>query len=715
MKNIRLTDRLSGQLFGKNKITGLPGQFLLDSDGEIQLNGWSVKNPAYLVPSPGGRIKITNEYGEEINLDNWDSRLLPVQHEKYSYLMFANRLGEKTIDNGESFSDWLNISPLVLQDLSKVQLNDFDHIIERHIWHLEEICRRPQTRLRIEIELMPVGRARRIPPKAYAYLAAHTEDWEHRKLMSVAPRRILSTMPDELINFYENRLVARLVYELYKYLRIRWEEGIAHKSGLDHFEIGTYHRQQRIYNLMGESVGLLQLQSQTQSFLHFIEGLYSRIVVLLNSQVYKEINAQERDQVPDEVRNTNILVNDRHYRFVNLLWKEYLKKNPHRSKTMPEITKEQQDLCQGFYRFSRLIICHSLDALGYNSQSSNPSDDNFTLLTSAWGTIQIDWNKDQSIAIKKDNQLILRFVPIISTLASVAHKTIENIEFIQSSLEASEKKSTAVQVFTVILYPGQVAEFADLDEKVRMQAMTIGIDLPQPRFFGLIPISSYLPGSVERVGRAIRWAIWNSLFSNYPLLVNIPVRFEEEILKEKNSWLRFSGNHGIAHLLRQPDSAEKHSLQEYIRQKRSELQSKGGRASQMDIDQLVECEKSIELMISKLEALYVCPFCHQKIRFDDFSAREENSFSCTCRNRDCREAQWGLRICGNCRKKYPYLIQNGEGLHIPEKTVAGWLDDIFGMDILAEPCPKNPTNWDFHCPHCGYCPAAKTSTQCRSL
>lgn len=388
MKGIRLTDRLIGQPWKKNKKAGLPGQFLLNSDGAVQLNGWYVKNFAYLVPTPGGKIKITNDFGEELALDNWDSRLLPIQHEKYSYLMFANRLGE-LIDNRSFFSDWLKVSPLVLQDLSKVQLNTFDHMIERHIWHLEEVCRRPQTRLKIEIELMPVGRARRIPPKAYAYLAAHTEDWEHRKLISVAPSRILSTLPDELINFYENRLVARLVYELYKYLRIRLEEGKAYKSGLDYFELGTYHRQQRVYNLMGEAVDLVQLQSQTQSFLHFIEGLYSRIVALLNSQVYKEINTQERDQIPDEVRNTNILVNDRHYRFVNLLWKEYLKKNPHRPKTMLEITKEQQELCQGFYSFSRLAICHSLQALGYSPQGSNQPNDNSTLLSSAWQQFSI--------------------------------------------------------------------------------------------------------------------------------------------------------------------------------------------------------------------------------------------------------------------------------------------------------------------------------------
>ena len=721
MKGLRLIDRLSGQIWTANQEANLAGLVLLDSEQPVWLNGLQVEHTAYLVALPNGKIHLKDSQGDEIQLADWDSQLLPIKHERNSYLMFESRLRD-LVKHGASFSDWLKVSPWVIQDIKDIErvlLNRFDRMLERHLWHLEEVSRRPQTRLTIEIERMPVGRARRIPPKAYPYLAAHTEDWEYRKLTSVVPSRILSTLPEELINFYENRLAARLITDCFRYLGDRLLELVAIENDLDKAnpkQAGTHQRQQRIYRLMGEAIDLGVLQRRIHSTRIVLEKLRSRVMRLFESQLYKAITPQHRDQIPAEIRNTNILVNDRNYRFVNLLWKEYLEQNIRRPKTVQEIAKEQQNLCQGFHHFCAVLICHALHGLGFAENETSSLPHNRLSLASPWGTVELAWEADETITIGRNGNLLVRFVPIPSTLAANPHKVTHRLAEVRTAMRLTRKNSgkspsRKKYPYTVILYPGQGTELSALDDETQAQLLTLGFDSSHSQEYGILPVSSYLLSSVERVGRSIRWSIWGSMFESYPPEISVPVRFETEILN-KHTWLHSKGKHGVAHVLRLPEKVETSSLQEFLRQARSTLQSRSGKIHQLDLDNIAQCQQSLIEAERQLTELLTCPLCHQPANPDDFMLRENESFICICRDRDCRAAQWGLRICGVCGSKYPFLIQSGDGLSLPEHTHAGWLDDIFGMDVLSAPCPTTSNKWEFRCPHCGSCPKAQTSAIC---
>ena len=133
--------------------------------------------------------------------------------------------------------------------------------MSEHVGHLAEVCRRPRTHLRVEIERTPVSRARRFPAQAANYLAAHTEDWERPTLRAVVPKRILAVVREDQFDIYENRVAVRLVDHLVTYLRRRilevsrllrvFEEAGDHGSSAAG---GSHWRQRRIYQLWGDAI-----------------------------------------------------------------------------------------------------------------------------------------------------------------------------------------------------------------------------------------------------------------------------------------------------------------------------------------------------------------------------------------------------------------------------------------------------------------------------
>ena len=76
----------------------------------------------------------------------------------------------------------------------------------------------------METERVLVARSRRIAPDAPAWLASHTEDWDHRKITGIQPRRILAEVREEQWDLYENRIAVRLVDSLVTWLRRRIAE-----------------------------------------------------------------------------------------------------------------------------------------------------------------------------------------------------------------------------------------------------------------------------------------------------------------------------------------------------------------------------------------------------------------------------------------------------------------------------------------------------------
>jgi hypothetical protein len=92
-----------------------------------------------------------------------------------------------------------------------LSLKPLELLVRDHFGHIEAVCRKPRAHLHVEIECVPVTQSRRTPPEATSYLAAHTEDWGQRLLSGIRPKRVLAEVPQDLLDIYENRVVARLL------------------------------------------------------------------------------------------------------------------------------------------------------------------------------------------------------------------------------------------------------------------------------------------------------------------------------------------------------------------------------------------------------------------------------------------------------------------------------------------------------------------------
>ena len=98
-------------------------------------------------------------------------------------------------------------------------------------------------------------------------------------------------------------------------------------------------------------------------------------------------------------------------------------------------------------------------------------------------------------------------------------------------------------------------------------------------------------------------------------------------------------------------------------------------------------------------ALRTCPLCG-KDADGRFKPRDGATFRCKC---PCG-SEWGIRICGHCHQRFPVL---SSGTRRAAVTTGDDLDQVFGNEVLAVPCPglsQGDAGQQFRCPWCAYCP-----------
>lgn len=259
-------------------------------------------------------------------------------------------------------------SPLVPPEMADaLELNQLDmalgEIIERG--HLDEIVRRPRYSMKYESELVDVSRVRRLAPRALERLAARSEDWHRRTITAVLPKRLMSMVSDDDWGIYENKVFARLLDRLEHYLRRRLAETeelqrvFEGALKLDSAEGFDYRLRDKLCKLWGEATELSKgvTESVLDESKHAIEELRSsrqKIGLLRHSHLYNKVPRSA--QVPAELRHTNILNHDQHYRHLKTLWHLHQRFNGPTEKTPGDALRERQMGLQHFGLYLRMII-----------------------------------------------------------------------------------------------------------------------------------------------------------------------------------------------------------------------------------------------------------------------------------------------------------------------------------------------------------------------
>ncbi len=271
-----------------------------------------------------------------------------------------------------------NVIPLIRRIKNKLYLNEFEKLLNDKIFHLEEIFRQPHYLLKQEIEKVHVSRSKRIPSKSYQYLASHTEDWIHKSIVKFMPYRILNEELELDYNIYENQLIVTFVERSLIYLNSRIKEIQDLKSFLKEYELliqnrkdekGWYKKINRNLKLIGavyedEHYHGENLNDKTLSHTaDLLNQINKRLQLLRKSELFNIINKRTIQNIV--LRNTNVLVNHKHYRYLKSLWLELEKIKPIKSEQ--DKLENEQFIFEGLVSYAISLFAYCLkEFLNFN-------------------------------------------------------------------------------------------------------------------------------------------------------------------------------------------------------------------------------------------------------------------------------------------------------------------------------------------------------------
>ena len=320
------------------------------------------------------------EYGSDITYSNFPTNKAIKQElllDKYKSIQ--DILIDIAVDVEKSKQNVFSVVPLIRRIKNKLNLNEFEKLLLDKLFHLEEIFRVPHYLLHREIEKVHVSKAKRIPSKSYQYLASHTEDWVHKSIVSFKPSRILHEELDLNFDIYENQLCVTLVQRCLVYLNSRLKEIQDIKSFLNEYEKllknrndqnSWYEKTERNLRLIGAVYDdeNYRVSSQDGATLSETENVLNqiqkRLQLLQKSDLFDLVNKRAMQSIT--LKNTNVLVNHKHYRYVSILWNEL-----HSDDVLPEKSEEkkqehEQDVINGLRQYAKSIITYTLNnALEY--------------------------------------------------------------------------------------------------------------------------------------------------------------------------------------------------------------------------------------------------------------------------------------------------------------------------------------------------------------
>jgi hypothetical protein len=608
-----------------------------------------------------------------------------------------------------TWSDWAQASPLAPRIEDEIRIRPFDEYLEERLLFLEAVCRAPRNHLRIDADLQPVSRARRIAKQAVARLASHREDWERPTVLGVRPRRVLCLVPDEEFDLYENRVAARLVDHLRSYLANRLFRLSAvlrmMDESSDHADSarGAYWRQrERLFSIWGESIrdeSATRIADATQ---RRIEAVYLRVLALLDSSLYRAVPRSAR---VTGLRYTNIFLNDSNYRQVAAIWREWSKEGLDRELSDQEKFQRGQRACSGMALYARVLVARALRQLGLT-----PSAPSAVPLSGSRPIVQLESRGAIATVTLEPNGTLL-VATGCSALRVVPLATVNELEGGHAGSGSNSHGIESVdgeQILVLHLPTVAPAVGAGGEIEANVPATLLphwspsGLASAQP---AALPVSPWSISSVERVARFFRWHLFAPTLAHYPPVISLPHQFSAQ----QRGWLKPAGVNRWM-LLRRPEAAEEspESLaKQYAANEYKRLAARGGRAAQSARADSESAAGTIRVAFidafKRLGELERCPVCREQGGGIVSLGDDGSSFRVLCQNTSC-ESSWGCYACGGrnldgaaCGVQVPFITVQGfeDWMKSDACSSAAWAEARFGADLLTVPRrePSGKPRW----------------------
>lgn len=556
----------------------------------------------------------------------------------------------------------------------------------------------------MEIDRLPVSRAQRISPQATKFLAAHTEDWEKRTFRNVRPKRVLCLIREDLLDIYENKVTARLIDHLLKYLQKRIlevQDLLKKLEQADDFSRDTqknhWRNRNRICSLWGEQFEAEIALKTAQKTLKTLKKLKYKLRELLDTELYQAI--PKHADVGNTLRRTNILINDQHYRYVARLWQAWSPWKRGQMRNALQVFETYQEVFRGFESFCLLLISRALtgngkaDDRGLGFEASNlciPRRGNSIQFNSWRGNITLVWQHDGILRLEAERIQSLKLVPLL--LQMTATSDVTTVSHILNEFQSISSYKQGAQ--TIILYPGTEEEWQKLPLPLQQKINTLANhNLAKENNFAILPVSPLEIVSVERIARVIQWWFYSQHCQAYPYIIEDKI---PGLLLKPNPWIFQEGRQNK--LLRPPRPDEAVSFHNSLSRLMNQVKAQGLIARE-EFHNLQQLESLPSKAKEQFKPLLICPTCHQEST--RFTPLDSQCFFCECKK--C-ESVWGTRICRNCSATYPYLQVLGlDNINPSSHQHVGWIERVLGRNTLAIPCWSNGSASNFICPSCGVC------------
>ena len=410
--------------------------------------------------------------------------------------------------NGE-----MDIFPLIQTLEDKLEMNDFEIYLCEKIPHLEQICHQPHYLLQRIIEKVNASRAKRIPSKSYQYLAAHTEDWEQKSIVNFKPNRVLNEELDLNFNIYENQLFLALVERCLKYLNGRLKEvkdislfiekyrELLDKRNDTHAWFEKVSRNLTLIGGVYEDENYKKEKNDDQAKLvtteEHLRAAYKKLQLIRSSNLFDEVNRRATKNIM--LRDTNVLINHKHYRYVRSLWLELNKIRP--EKTEEDLKIDEQIVIEGVRSYSKVLITYIVkNVLKYNL------DGNY----SKWDAIS-------------DNYCSMT----MEEKKGVIHLTMgkNKISFVTVANDCNESG-------VIFKHKG-------------LYVLSLGNSKREGR---IISVSPYDADSVERVGRIIKEYILREYLAGIHASFNYPQMLKDYVKYIDCQYVAFNSNYTYSYL-----------------------------------------------------------------------------------------------------------------------------------------------------------------------
>ncbi|MBL4835025.1 MAG: hypothetical protein JKY26_13730 [Pseudomonas sp.] len=351
-------DRLTGEQLRQLPVEVAPGRYWTTETG-LTLNGHTPDFSGLLVDD-GSQRCLLGEQSRSFNL-------LRQTDIASAELLFK---AITTIDV-ELQQGGMMVSPLMPAAIVDDQghLQPFEEHLQKVVaaGHLHRISQRPRLDMHYEDEVTDIARARRLSKGALVHLASHSECWQRQTLSGVIPRKVMARFSKDDYGIYENRVYARILEKIERYLRARLSTLNSLRTTLE--QAMEFYRSPDINHWLANAVCDLwgktfdeestsKVTELLTDTLHDLQLLYKAIRALQKSGLYTLVDRNA--QVASGLHRTNILSHDPDYRHVAALWESLGRSQAGAKVTPSERFKRNRYLAEAYSRYAGLVLRRAL-------------------------------------------------------------------------------------------------------------------------------------------------------------------------------------------------------------------------------------------------------------------------------------------------------------------------------------------------------------------